>query len=102
MWRGGTLFLTIIQALNWYRIIAGIWRRFVFFAEAAKHDSRDPNINLQLYRKDTEHLYHAFVYSLIILLSIIKHTHTRTHQRGQRVREREYREKRTIKALATH
>ena len=39
MWRGGTLFLTIIQALNWYRIIAGIWRRFVFFAEAAKHDS---------------------------------------------------------------
>ena len=39
---------TNICTQNWDRIIAGIWRRFVFFAEAGKHDSRDPKINLQL------------------------------------------------------
>ena len=28
----------------WDRIIAGIWWRFIFFAEAGKHDSRDTKI----------------------------------------------------------
>ena len=32
----------------WDPIIAGTWRRILFFAEAAKQDSCDPKINLKL------------------------------------------------------
>ena len=39
------------------RIIAGIWRHFVFFfAVAAKHDSRDPKINLKINLAFLDHI----------------------------------------------